>query len=303
MRARGGFTLVELVVAMALALALGGIVHGQLLHGRRLARSQAERVAMQDNVRAAALVLAGELRGLGYDEIGPLAAAALGSPVALRSDLLAIAPGAVTYLAARGGGRVCGVVPGAPGELHVAASSWTGQRAPRSTDSLLAFVESDTATGGDDAWIHLGVASVSAAACSGGEAAIAVRVVPPAPLGPGVLSRITPGSPVRLAEVMQVRYYASGGQSWLGMRSVSTGEAITPFAGPLADSTLGVRGLTLRYLDAAGGVSAYPAAVRVVEIALVGVTSQPVHGRDLRRAFVDSLALTLRVALRNAPRT
>jgi hypothetical protein len=86
------------------------------------------------------------------------------------------------------------------------------------------------------------------------------------------------------------------------MRSVSTGETITPVAGPLADSTVGVRGLTLRYFDAAATPTTDPAAVRLVEIELLGVTDQPIHGRDLRRPLVDSLGLTLRVALRNAPR-
>ena len=41
-----------------------------------------------------------------------------------------------------------------------------------------------------------------------------------------------------------MRYYQSGGKSWFGMRSVGTGEAITPVAGPLADSSASVRGLT-----------------------------------------------------------
>jgi prepilin-type N-terminal cleavage/methylation domain-containing protein len=297
-----GFTLVELLVALTLGLAVGGLVHRQLLQGRRLARAQAERIAMQENIRVAALVMSGELSGLGYDEIGAEASALLGVPLALRSDLVAIAPGAVTYLAARGGGRVCGVAPGSPGEIRIPASSWTGLRAPRATDSLLAFVESDSATGEDDAWVHLGVVSVAAASCPSGEAATAVRVVPPAPLGPAVLAGVSVGSPVRLAEVMQLRYYASAGRSWLGMRSVSTGEAITPVAGPLADSTAGARGLTLRYLDAGGSAVADPAAVRAIQIELLGVTDQPIHGRDLRRPLIDSLRLMLRVALRNAPR-
>jgi hypothetical protein len=116
------------------------------------------------------------------------------------------------------------------------------------------------------------------------------------------LTRITPGSPARLAEVMQMRYYQSGGRSWFGMRSVSTGEAITPVAGPLADSSAGVRGLTLVYRNAPDAPTSDPAAVRAVEIALLGVTDQPVHGRDLRRPLVDSFALTTRVALRNALR-
>ncbi|HEX2218762.1 MAG TPA: prepilin-type N-terminal cleavage/methylation domain-containing protein [Gemmatimonadales bacterium] len=295
-----GFTLVELMVALALGLLVAGLTHGQLLHGRRVARAQLERAAMQDNVRVAALVLAGELGPVGYDQITPEAAAALGVPAELRSDLRAIQPGAVTYLSARGAGHVCAATPGLPAEILVAHGSWRSQRAPRSTDSLLVFVESDPTTAADDAWIHLGVLSSGTSSCPTGEAAFATQVEVPAPLASEVLGRITSGSPVLLMEVMQARYYASGGKSWLGLRSVSTGEAITPVAGPLADSAAGVRGFTLRYLDAADAPTSDPAAVRGLEVALVGVTDQPIYGRDSRRALVDSFALTTRVALRNA---
>jgi prepilin-type N-terminal cleavage/methylation domain-containing protein len=302
MTARRGFTLVELAVALVLGLLVGGLVHRMLLHGQRLARAQTERMALQENVRVAALVLVGELGGIGSDEITPEAAAALGYPAAARSDLLAIEPGAVTYLARRGAGRVCGVAPGPPPEIIIAESSWESLRAPRATDSLLVFAESDPATGSDDAWIHLGIVSVGAGSCPGGQLGIAVGVAAPAALDPAALARVTPGSPARLAEVMQMRYYRSGGKSWFGMRSVSTGEAITPVAGPLADSTASVRGLTLVYRDATDALTSDPAAVRAVEIALVGVTDQPVHGRDPRRPLVDSFALRTRVALRNALR-
>jgi prepilin-type N-terminal cleavage/methylation domain-containing protein len=302
MRSPRGFTLVELAVALVLGLMVGGLVHRVLLHSQRLARAQAERMALQDNVRVAALVLAGELGGIGYDEITPEASAALGYPVATRIDLLSIAPGAVTYLAGRGGGRVCGVAPGLSPEIVVAESSWESLRAPRGSDSLLVFVESDPTTGSDDAWIHLGIASAGAGTCPGGEAGIAVQVAAPPPLDPAALTRVTPGSPARLAEVMEMRYYRSGGKSWFGMRSVSTGEGITPVAGPLADSLAGVRGLMLVYRDATDAPTGDPAAVRAVEIALLGVTEQPIHGLDLRRALVDSLALSTRVAPRNGLR-
>ena len=302
MRSRGGFTLIELLIGLTLGLMVGGLVSRQLLVSRRLVRAQTERVAMQENVRVAALVLAGELGGIGYDEVTPSAAAVLGLPVAVRSDLLAIAPGAVTYLAGRGSGHVCAVVPGPLSTIVVEQSSWASLRAPRATDSLLVFVEGDPASGADDAWIHLGVLSAAGTACPDGAPATEIRIGVPAPLGLGALAGITRGSPVRLVEVMQLRYYASGGQSWFGLRSVSAGEAITPVAGPLADSTGGVRGLTLRYRDAADGVTSDPAAVRTIEIALLGVTDQPIHGPDARLAQVDTFALTLRVAPRNVPR-
>jgi hypothetical protein len=299
---RRGFTLAELILAMGLALVVGGVIHRLLLHGQRLARAQAERAALHDNVRVAALVLAGELGSLGYDEVSAAASAALGYPPAIRSDLVAIEPGAVAYLAGRGGGHVCGVSFGPPAEVVVAERSWRSPRAPRATDSLLVFVESDPSTGSDDAWIHLGIVSAGAGGCPDGQAGIALRVAAPAPLDLAALAGVTPGSPARLAEVMQARYYRSGGASWLGMRSVGTGEAIQPVAGPLADSSASGRGLTLVYRDAAGAPTSVAAAVRAVEIALVGVTDQPVHGRDPRRAVTDTFALTTRVALRNAPR-
>jgi prepilin-type N-terminal cleavage/methylation domain-containing protein len=302
MSARRGFTLVELAVALVLGLVIGGLVHRMLLHGQRLARAQAERMALQENVRVAALVLAGELGGIGFDEITPEASAALGYPAAIRSDLISIEAGAVTYLAGRGAGSVCGASPGPTPEVVVTESSWESPRAPRATDSLLVFVESDPTTGSDDAWIHLGVVSAGAGSCPGGEVGIAIRITFPAPLDPAAVARVTPGSPARLAEVMQMRYYQSGGKSWFGMRSVSTGEAITPVAGPLADSSVGVRGLTLGYRDAADGPTSNPATVRAIEIALLGVTDQPIHGRDLRSPLVDSLGLTTRVAPRNALR-
>jgi hypothetical protein len=280
---------------------VGGLVHRMLLHGQRLARAQAERMALQENVRVAALVLAGELGSVGSDEITPEASAALGYPAGVRSDLLAIEPGAVTYLAGRGAGRVCAAAPGPP-EITLAESSWESLRAPRPTDSLLVFAESDPLTGSDDAWLHLGIVSGGLGSCPGGQPGIALQVAAPAPLDPAALARVTPGSPARLAEVMQMRYYQSGGKSWFGMRSVSTGEAITPVAGPFADSSAGVRGLTLVYRNAADAPTSDPAAVRAVEIALIGVTDQPVHGRDPLRPLVDSFALTTRVALRNALR-
>ena len=298
---RRGFTLVELMIALALGLLVAGLVHRQLLHGRRLARAQLERMAMQDNVRTAALLLSGELAPLGYDEITPEAGAGLGVPAERRADLRDLQPGAVTYLAVRGAGEVCGTAPPSA-DILVGQSDWRSPRAPRTADSLLVFVENDSATATDDAWIHLGVISTFSSSCPTGEPALGIRVGIPAPLSAGVLSRITAGSPVRLAEVMQARYYASGGKSWLGLRSLSTGEAVTPVAGPLADSTAGVRGLTLRYLDATDAPTADPASVRAVEVTIVGVTDQPIHGRDARLALVDSFRLTARVTLRNGLR-
>ncbi|MBA3258765.1 MAG: hypothetical protein H0T68_04780, partial [Gemmatimonadales bacterium] len=96
--------------------------------------------------------------------------------------------------------------------------------------------------------------------------------------------------PVRLFEIMELQYYPQGGQAWLGMRSVSRGEAIQPLIGPLADSTATARGFTLGYLDRNDNATAALSDVRTITIGLRGVSA------------VDSLSLTTRVALRNMMR-
>ena len=301
MNARRGFTLIEVVVALVLATLVGGLVHRVLLRSQRLSGAQAERMALQDNVRTAALILAGELSPLGFDEITPEAAAALGMPPRRGSDLISTAEGAVRYLGGRGGGYLCAVVAGAPGRIVAAAVTWRSFRAPRAGDSLLVFAESDSATASDDAWLHLGVAAAGRDACPDGRDGLAIEVGLPPYAAPVVLDRVVAGAPVRLAETMEMRYYRSERGWWLGMRSVATGEVITPVAGPLADSTAGSRGLTLRYRGGSDEPVADPAVVRAIEVSLVGVTDRPVYGRSALRPLVDSLALSTRVALRNAP--
>ena len=300
MRSRRGLTLAELVLALGLSLIVGGLVHRQLLQGRRVARASAERAALQENVRSAILVLAAELGPLGRDRITPEASAILGLPAEGRSDLLAIAPGAVTYRAVRGSGVACQVSGAAAPEVLLPVWSWAALRAPRASDSLVVFVEGNPATASDDSWLHLAVTSAAAGLCPGGAPALAIRTAAPPGFAAGALGAVLPGAPVRLVEVMQARYYPSGGKSWLGLRSVSTGEAITPLAGPLADSTATVRGLTLRYSDGAGAATSDPAAVRTVEVGVLGVSDQPIHRPGLPRPAVDSFALTARIALRNA---
>ena len=118
-----GFTLVGLMVALGLGLVVAGLVHRQLLLGRRQARAQLERIAMQDNVRVAALALAGELGPTGYDEIGPGAAAAVGSN----------RPGTKAgFRASRYSSRASSRVGTLPGELDIAAEAASRARPARS---------------------------------------------------------------------------------------------------------------------------------------------------------------------------
>ena len=112
---------------------------------------------------------------------------------------------------------------------------------------------------------------------------------------------MTVGGPVRVFEVMELRYYQSGGKSWLGSRSVSAGGVIEPMLGPLADSTPSQRGLTFAYLDRDGAVTSVPNEVREIAWTIKGITDGPVRASGAALA-VDSLTLSTSVALRNTLR-
>jgi hypothetical protein len=100
------------------------------------------------------------------------------------------------------------------------------------------------------------------------------------------------GTPVRIAEVMELRLYESEGRSWLGARSVSTGEAIQPLVGPLTTGN----GFRLEYLDATGTPTIDRTSIKSIRIALRGTTESGGAGN------VNPVEeeLVTQVALRNA---
>jgi hypothetical protein len=299
-RGSSGFTLVELVVALGLTLVLALQAHRLILAGQRTALAQSERAAVQDNVRAGALIVANELRELGFDSVPAVTGLGL-APVA-SSDILSGQPGRIRYRAFRGLGFTC-LAPSMD-RLLVRSADWLGARRPvAGVDSVALYVEGNPAVSDDDAWVRARIAGVSVGQCPDGTEAIDLAIAWEAPaLGAAAAGLAGTGGPVRIFEVMELAYYRSEGASWLGQRSVSRGEVIQPVVGPLADSTSATRGFALAYLDSGGAAAAVPAAIRTVEITLRGVTARPVRTGRLDRAVVDTFALQGRVTLRNTRR-
>jgi hypothetical protein len=266
-----GFTVVEAVIAIILFGLVGQTVLGLLTASQRLFRSQAEHAALQGTLRAGALLLPAELRGLSG------------------SDLLAIAPDQLTYRAMRLTGVACQVSPASvtlrQGLMYAYRSLVAGR------DSLLLFVEGDLSRSDDDRWLAVPVTGAPAAsACPDGSAALTLpAIVPTAAVS------ISPAVPVRGFEVMQLRLYQSGGQYWLGSRSVSGGEAqVQPALGPLASA-----GLRLAYARADGSTTANPTEVAFIRLVLQALTDGAVRGVAGALAVAgDSIAAS--VGLRNA---
>lgn len=270
-RRHRGFTVVEAMIAIVLFGLVGQTLLGLLTASQRLFRSQAERAALQATVRAGALLLPAELRALSG------------------RDLLAIAPDQLTYRAMRLTGVACRV---SPAGITLRPELMYGYRSVAAgRDSLLIFVEGDLSRPDDDRWQAVAVTGpATTSVCPDGSAALTL----PAAVPPAAVS-VSPAVPVRGFEVMQLRLYQSGGQYWLGSRSVSGGEAqVQPALGPLAPD-----GVRLVYTRADGSITADPAEVAFIRLALRAVTDGAVRGIAGAPAVAED-SIAAGVELRNA---
>jgi prepilin-type N-terminal cleavage/methylation domain-containing protein len=287
MRNRRGFTLVEILVSLVIMLIVSGAIYKMLNSTQRLSRAQAERVSLQSNVRSGALVVPTELRELSTFAGGG----------ADQNDVLEVVDSTdIRYRAMRGIGFVC-QAPSST-EIWVAARGagspligYSGYRDPQATrDRLYVFVDGDEMAAGIDAWVPLSITGVTSSSC-GGAAAIKLTVTPAPPALPL-------RTPVRIYEEMRLKLYVNGGKSWLGAKSVYTGEEYQPVLGPLTDA----KGLALQYLDAAGNTTTDLHAIKSIRVTLRGITDQSINKGNGSSGALSSVQDTLvtQVVLRNA---
>ena len=284
---RRGFTLVELIIGLVLMTLVGTVIY-QLLYGtQRVSNAQAERMMLQSSIRTGALVVPMELRELSTNVGG-------------QTDLVHIATDSITYRAARGVGFTCAVTATQVKVLNTSVLPFNALRAiAPGRDSLLLFVDRNPDKASDDVWVRLPIASVAATTC-GSLAAIAVNT--PASfinsLPDSQLSSVRVGGPVRTEEVMRLKSYASGGQQWLGVASLSGGDAVQPILGPITTN-----GFSLTYFTGDGTATSTLSAVRMIGIRLIGLTERSVAqgGNTGANAFLQDTLVT-RVLLRNSPR-
>lgn len=248
---RRGSGLVEAVVAALLTAllvvsALSSLAGLQRAVGRFTGRALGEQA-----LRGTAQLLRSELRDL--------------APGA--GDLLSIGAGSVTYRAVRGSGRACG---SDPGRLLVVANSWSSLRQPAAgRDSLILLAQP-----ADTQLVVAAAGSASAAVCPDGVASVAL---PYTSGGPDPVPGASFPVPVLLSEVMEIRGYESGGQWWVGVRSISAGETIQPAYGPIAPN-----GLLVKALDSTGTATIDP---RLVSHLLFTVLGSQGDSLDMRLDF------------------
>lgn len=210
-------------------------------------------------------------------------------------DVRAMTANSITYRAMRGIGFLCQAPTST--QLQLWGATWSAYRDPvAGRDSVYAFIEGDPDTGNDDAWVPARIAAVvSGNACPGGAASITLTINPAV----ADLTGAELNGPVRTYEVMELGLYATGGESWLGARSVSGGEAaLQPMLGPLTDGD----GLEFEYRDNAGNVTGDASRVASIGITLRGLTDQPIATGTGSKLAVVGDSLVTQVVLRNALR-
>jgi prepilin-type N-terminal cleavage/methylation domain-containing protein len=292
MRNQRGFTLVELLVVLLIMLVVTGGIYRLLNNTQRVTRAQAERIDLQSNVRSASIIIPNELR-----EINTVVGAGAGTQV----DILNKSATSITYRAMRAMGFVCTGTTASQLRL----SNFTGLQTTVTALQDSAYVFNDgakTEIGSDDSWKSVRITGVSTLnTCAAGVPAMTLNLdVGALAAAPNALAGAPNiGAPVRIFEVMELGLYANNGQSWLGIRSVSHGEAaLQPLLGPLRDGD----GLQFTYLDANGAVTATEANIKSILVTVNGVSNLAVSSAGNAKNTIVSDQVITQVALRNALR-
>jgi prepilin-type N-terminal cleavage/methylation domain-containing protein len=284
---RKGYTLIELMIGLVILGIVTGALYKLLVTSQRISRAQTEHVDLQTNMRGAALIVPNELR-----EINTV----VGGNVDQNDILAGSGANVIQYRAMRGIGFVCQTPTN--NEVRILASSWSGLRAPDpgGKDDGYVFIDGDENKSIDDAWQPVTITGVTNSTC-GANAAYALAINPTV----AVLTTVPVNTPVRLYEIMELSMYATGGQWWLGARSVSAGEVNPqPLVGPL-DATANA-GFNLSYRDGNNAVTADLTSVKSIRIGMKGLSSYNVAsgtGSTLGQLQeTDSTQVVLRNAFR-----
>lgn len=293
-RARRGFTMVELLVALTLLGLVSAALYRVLVNNQRLYMAQTQRIDLSQNIRAAANILPAEFRELDAADGDILAMSATSIQIrAMRwVSFVCVAPvlnGVTTN------GLVMTVRGGQPGQ-----PMFFGSRGILTTDSLLIYLDGNPTTRTDDYFVPGGIVAAPALTCP------AVGATPPQPgtaltfngnffvAGSNAAGAIPIGAPVWGWERVTYQLYQSpADNNWYIGFQPGQG-TMQPLIGPIL-----ANGLTFQYFDVNGNVTAVKAQVARIDITVRAQTAVAVRagGQAPAAQIVDSISTS--VALRN----
>ena len=288
-RARRGFTMVELLVALVLLGIVSAALYRVLVNNQRLYQAQTARIDLSQNIRAAGSILPAEFRQLDASE----------------NDIYAMSATSISLRATRWLGFACSP-PGLGGGLNGVSiiirggapgqPLFYGARGINNTDSVLIYYDGDPASRADDFWAIAGItAAPNGQNCpdgtNGQRLILNVNLLG---LGPNVAGAIPNGAPVwGFEKVTYALYQQAGDTSWyIGFQPASG--SMQPLIGPVL-----ANGLTFTYYNAAGAITAVRSQVARIDITVRARTTSAIRagGQAARLTAVDSVVTS--VALRN----
>ena len=277
---RGGFSLVEVLIGLVAGSLLAALAFSWLRSFTEAERERGERAGVGHTLGTATSLLAAELEPLGADSVAG-------------HDLLALGSAAVSYRAQRGSGVACRIAPDTVDLTVDTAFTWLNRNPQPGRDSLLIYLEGDSAVT-IDAWRPAPVVGVSAASCPGG--APGLRLLTRLDSADLARYRLTGRTVVRLFEVVALRLYSSGGQWTLGIEGISSGAAIQPFTGPFRAG-----GVVMTGLDRAGAPTINPPQVASLAVDLVGLPHRELAAGPGIARNLPADSVGFRVVFRNLP--
>ncbi|MDQ6828356.1 MAG: type II secretion system GspH family protein [Gemmatimonadota bacterium] len=289
---RAAFTLVELIIALALLGVVLGAMLGLLNRQRRFYAGAAQIVTARVTVREAIDLLPRDFRGLSPAE----------------GDIYAMGASSIEYRASMGISVVC-TVGGSRRSITIAPSSiggltqWSSE--PQLGDSLWLFDPGAAADDSDDRWrIAATTTAPSSGMCpmaSGFTTSVAEESRGYAlDLDRALPASIGPGSAVRFFRRARYELYrASDGKWYLGYLDCVASRAIPcsevqPVSGPYLSGASAPPGLALTYFDGTGAVTASRDRVARIDVISRAETSGDVAVDGMRPGpHRDSLAVSI----------
>jgi hypothetical protein len=300
LRARPGFSLVELIVVTVLLTIVGGALMGFLGKQQQFYQGTGDVIDMRTQLRQAAFVMGSDLRAL--SSVG--------------GDIVTMTDTSIDFRYNIGSSVVCSkpssstlIIPPTSLVSGAVLTSWLSQ--PAANDSVYIFDDgSDSTTSSDDSWKtyklnaianNVGGCATSTGYTAAGDAGSTSYTLT---TGSNYSGTIMKGSAIRFWRRAHYSLYRAGDGLWyLGYCSPTcASNAIQPLAGPFlsfvsAGSTS--NGMTITYADSAGNTTATAANVARVSIVFRGQTKGTITipGMAYRTQIQDSLRTI--VALRN----
>ncbi len=298
--ARGGFTLVELMVALVLLAVIGGTLGTLLVSQYRIFNRTRGATQMQRDLRTGLGLLPMDLRGASRagGDITQLTDTAIALRVTIGSSVVCSRP-AVGVIALP-------PLNGARADL----TQWHTQ--PQPGDIALIYDDSVGTGPEDDRWLPFIIQSITTTTgeCTGAPFTDATLDPPSSKprfrvtLDTDPPATVLPGMPVRFLRPTRYSLYLPGTDpdAWyLGYRELVQGTwtAIEPIAGPFERPRGNSSGIRFAYFDTLGSLMSTPTADRVGRIDLSFRTRNLLRGAGSRDSLVLRDSVSVRVALRN----